>query len=96
VEEWRDVWRACDRVAFGMRPPGAADRYGKGGSVQRLEARVAELLGKEAALFFPGGTMCNLVAIKVHTRPGDAVVADARRDVAPGTRVRAIPVAKGL
>ena len=45
-------------------------------TVNRLQSRVAELLGKEAALWFPGGTMCNFVAIKVHTQPADAVVAD--------------------
>ena len=41
----------------------------------RLEHRVAELLGKEAALFLPSGTMCNEIAIKVHVDPGDEVVA---------------------
>ncbi len=41
----------------------------------RLESRVAELLGKEAALFLPSGTMCNEIAIKVHIDPGDEVIA---------------------
>ena len=41
----------------------------------RLEHRVAELLGKEAALFLPSGTMCNEIAIKVHVDPGDEVIA---------------------
>lgn len=41
----------------------------------RLEHRVAELLGKEAALFLPSGTMCNEIAIKVHIDPGDEVIA---------------------
>ena len=45
-------------------------------TVLALQARVAGLLGKEAALWMPTGTMCNLVAIRTHTRPGDAVVAD--------------------
>jgi threonine aldolase len=35
---------------------------------------VADLLGKEAALFLPSGTMCNEIAIAVHTRPGDEVI----------------------
>jgi threonine aldolase len=35
---------------------------------------VAELTGKEAALFLPSGTMCNLVGIKVHTQPGDRII----------------------
>lgn len=36
--------------------------------------RVADLLGMEAALFLPSGTMCNEIAIAVHTRPGDEVI----------------------
>lgn len=39
-----------------------------------LNARVAEMLGMEAALFLPSGTMCNEIAIAVHTRPGDEVI----------------------
>ena len=41
----------------------------------RLESRVAELLGKEAGLLLPSGTMCNEIAIKVHIDPGDEVIA---------------------
>ena len=44
-------------------------------TVRRLEARVAELLGKEAAIFVPSGTMANLLAIKTQTAPGDEIVA---------------------
>lgn len=43
-------------------------------SVNRLQDMVAELLGKEAALFLPSGTMCNAIGIKVHTQPGDKIV----------------------
>ena len=43
-------------------------------TVNRLQDRMAELLGTERALFLPTGTMCNLVAVAAHTRPGDAVV----------------------
>ena len=39
-----------------------------------LCARVADMLGMEAALFLPSGTMCNEIAIAVHTRPGDEVI----------------------
>ncbi|MGD9295547.1 MAG: threonine aldolase family protein [Roseobacter sp.] len=39
-----------------------------------LCARVADLLGMEAAVFLPSGTMCNEIAIAVHTRPGDEVI----------------------
>ncbi len=53
------------------------EQHGEDPTVNRLQERVAALLGKEAALWFPGGTMCNFVAIKVHTRAADAVIADA-------------------
>jgi threonine aldolase len=43
---------------------------------QRLCRRVAEMLGKEAAIFLPSGTMCNLVAAAVHCRPGDVIIAE--------------------
>jgi threonine aldolase len=43
-------------------------------TVNRLQAMVADLLGKEAALFLPSGTMCNQVAFAVHCRPGDEIL----------------------
>jgi threonine aldolase len=43
-------------------------------TVRKLEAKVAELLGKEAAMFVPSGTMGNQVALGVWTRPGDEIV----------------------
>ncbi len=45
-------------------------------TVNALETKAAELLGKEAALFCPSGTMTNQIAIKVHTQPGDEVICD--------------------
>ncbi len=42
----------------------------------RLERRVAELLGKERALFFPSGVMANQAAVNLHTRPGTEVILD--------------------
>ncbi len=45
-------------------------------TVNLLQQMVAEVLGKEAALYLPSGTMCNEIALKVHTRPGDEVLAD--------------------
>jgi threonine aldolase len=50
------------------------DQYGEDPSVNRLQDRVAELLGKEMALWFPTGTMTNQVAVRSLTRPGDDVV----------------------
>jgi threonine aldolase len=43
-------------------------------TVNRLQEMVAELLGKEAALFLPSGTMCNQIAFAVHCRPGDEIL----------------------
>ncbi len=45
-------------------------------SVNALEAKVANLFGKEAALFFPSGSMTNQTAIKLHTNPGDQLICD--------------------
>ncbi len=44
-------------------------------TVNVLQEMVAELLGKEAALFLPSGTMCNEIALRVHCRPGDEMLA---------------------
>ncbi|MEC7949184.1 MAG: GntG family PLP-dependent aldolase [Myxococcota bacterium] len=53
------------------------DVLGDDPTVQRLEAMVAERLGKEAALFTPSGTMANQLAIRCHTRPGDEILVEA-------------------
>jgi len=45
-------------------------------SVNRLEEKVANLFSREAALFFPSGTMTNQTAIKLHTKPGDQLICD--------------------
>ncbi len=50
------------------------DVFGDDPTVRRLEERVADLLGKEAALYVPSGTMANQVALRSHTRPGDEVI----------------------
>jgi threonine aldolase len=50
------------------------DVYGEDPTVNALQERVAALLGKEAALYVPSGTMANQIAIAVHTRPGDDVL----------------------
>src|SRR5215471_8336158 len=46
-------------------------------TVNQLEERVAALLGKEAALYVPSGTMSNQIAVKVHTQPGDELLCEA-------------------
>jgi threonine aldolase len=50
------------------------DVFGEDPTVNRLQARAAELFGREAALFVPSGVMGNQIAIKVHTQPGDEVI----------------------
>jgi threonine aldolase len=67
------------RPSAGMRramaeAPVGDDQYGEDPSVNRLQERIAELLGKEAALFVPSGTMANQIGLKLLTRPGDDVI----------------------
>lgn len=50
------------------------DVYGDDPSVNRLEAEIAEIAGKEAAVFVPSGTMANQIAVQLHARPGDEIV----------------------
>jgi threonine aldolase len=50
------------------------DQYGEDPTINALQQRVADLLGKEAALWLPSGTMANQVALRTLTRPGDDVV----------------------
>jgi threonine aldolase len=50
------------------------DVYGDDPTVNRLQARVAELLGKPAALFVPTGTMANQLALRAWTEPGDEAI----------------------
>ncbi|HUG74781.1 MAG TPA: threonine aldolase family protein, partial [Acidimicrobiia bacterium] len=50
------------------------DQYGEDPSVVRLQSETADLLGTEAALFLPSGTMTNQVALRTLTRPGDDVL----------------------
>lgn len=45
-------------------------------TINKLEAKVATMFGKEAALFFPSGTMANQTAIKLHTQPGEQLICD--------------------
>jgi threonine aldolase len=60
-----------------MRAPLGDDVFGDDPTVIRLQERVAELLGKEAALFVPSGTMGNEVCIRAQTEPGDEIVAES-------------------
>jgi threonine aldolase len=57
------------------------DVYGEDPTVNRLEARAAEVFGREAAVFMPTGSMGNQVAIRLHTEHGQEVVCEARAHV---------------
>jgi threonine aldolase len=74
-------------------------------TVRRLEARVAEMLGKEAGLFFPSGTMANQTAVWVHTTPGTEILLDANAHIIhwemagaaalAGVQIRPVPPGDG-
>jgi threonine aldolase len=57
------------------------DVLGKDPTVDLLERRVADLLGKDAALFFPSGTQANQTAMLLHTSPGTETVCDSQSHV---------------
>ncbi len=89
-EVWLEAERYAFGDAAAERDPAAAlqalvarapdgfdvDRYGGGELAERLERRVAELLGKEAAVWMPSGTMAQQIALRIHAdRTGRSVVA---------------------
>lgn len=53
------------------------DVFNEDPTIHRLQDKVAELLGKEAALFVPSGTMSNQICIKTHTQPGDEMLCES-------------------
>src|SRR5947209_6160238 len=57
------------------------DVYGEDPTVNRLERRAAEIMGKEAAVFVPTGTMGNTIAVKLYTEHGQEVICEARSHV---------------
>ena len=54
------------------------DVYGEDPTLNRLEQRAAEIFGREAAIFVPSGSMGNLIATKIHTRPGQEIICEER------------------
>jgi len=66
---------------FMCAAPVGDEQRGEDPTVRLLEETVAELLGREAAVFLPSGTMCNIVAYFVHGEPGDEVI--LHRDTHP-------------
>lgn len=95
--DWIDLYSDTKtRPSPGMRAAMANARVGdeqadEDPSTLELGERVAELLGYEAALLLPSGTMCNLVAILCHTQPGDELICDEQAHIygteAAGTAV---------
>ncbi len=57
------------------------DVWGEDPTVIGLQQRLAEMLGKEAALFVASGTMSNLIGVRVHCRPGEAMICEAESHV---------------
>ena len=82
------------------------DVYGEDPTVNLLQERVAELLGKEAALFVPSGTMANQIGLRINTSPGDEVILEKEAHVfyyetaAPAmlsqVQLRTLPGTKGV
>ena len=82
------------------------DVYREDPTVNRLEQRSAEILGKEAALFVPTGSMGNTIALKLHTRHGEEIICDDRAHILDwemsmpawfsGCLIRAIPSPNGI
>jgi threonine aldolase len=57
------------------------DVYGEDPTVNRLQARAAEIFGREAAIFVPTGSMGNQIAIRLHTQHGQEVICEARSHI---------------
>ncbi len=57
------------------------EQRGEDPTTNLLQQRVADLTGKEAAMFLPSGTMCNQIAMLVHCRPGDEIIGSAETHV---------------
>ena len=57
------------------------DVFGEDPTVNRLETRVASMLGMEAAIFVPSGTMSNQIAIRCHTVPGDELICEVNNHI---------------
>lgn len=63
-------------LEFMMKAKTGDDVYKEDSATNELEEKVAQLFGVESALFFPTGTMANQTAIKLHTNPGEQLIAD--------------------
>ena len=59
------------------------DVFGDDPTVIRLQERLAEMLGKEAALFVPSGTMSNQIGVRIHCQPGDEFICETGCHILP-------------
>jgi len=66
-----------EMLEFMMSAEVGDDVFGEDVTVQKLEKKLADMLGMEAGLFCPSGTMTNQIAVKVHTQPGEEVICEA-------------------
>lgn len=74
--------RPCAGMRKAMAEAEVGDEQrGEDPTTNALQDRVAELVGKEAAIFLPSGTMCNQIAMLVHCRPGDEIIGSAETHV---------------
>ena len=95
----------------GMRAAMAAaevgdDVYGEDPTINRLEARAAEVFAREAALFVPSGTMGNQIAIRLHTQHGQEIICESRSHIVEwemamasafsGCQLRTLPGPRGI
>ena len=70
------ITKPCDKMLdFMLHAKVGDDVYGEDPTVKELENKIANIFGMESAMFFPSGTMANQTAVKIHTNPGDQVVA---------------------
>jgi threonine aldolase len=76
VNLWSDTQtRPSDGMRRAMAEAEVGDEQrGLDPTVNALQERVAEMLGHQAALFLPSGTMCNQIAVRLHMRPGEAMI----------------------
>lgn len=82
------------------------DVYGEDPTINRLEARAAEIFGREAGLFVPSGTMGNQIGIRLHTQHGQEVICESRSHIMDwemamaaafsGCALRTIATARGI
>jgi threonine aldolase len=82
------------------------DVYGEDPTINLLERRAAEVFAREAALFVPTGTMGNQIALRLHTQPGQEIIAESRAHILDwemataavfsGCLIRAVPAEGGI